>query len=205
MTISREGPWSPPARKEVAMQRLLALTLVVMLPVVGVFADEEKKSEPRKAPAFQLKDLKGKSHKLEDFKDKILVIEWTEPGCPYIVKHAAAGTMKSIAKDYAKKDVVFIGICTSSRTDTKGMASFAEKHGIDYTVLMDETGSVGRAYGASNTPHMYIVKGGKIVYEGAIDDDPRMQKDDDTNYIRKALDELIEGKAVSTPKTKPYG
>ena len=55
-------------------------------------------SRGRSAPAFELKDLKGKTHKLADFKDKILVIEWTEPGCPYIVKHAREGTMKSIKK-----------------------------------------------------------------------------------------------------------
>ena len=187
------------------MIRLVALTLALALPVVGVYADDEKKSEARSAPAFELKDLNGKTHKLSDFKDKILVIEWTEPGCPYIIRHAKAGTLNAIKKDYAKKDVVVIGICTSSKTDTAGMAAFAKKNGIDYTVLMDPTGEIGRAYGATNTPHMYIVKDGKIAYEGAIDDDKRGSKEKPHSYIREALDALTAGKAVSTPKTKPYG
>ena len=187
------------------MRRILALALVVALPVVVAQANDEKKTEGRSAPAFELKDLKGKTHKLADFKDKILVIEWTEPGCPYIVKHAKKGTMKSIAKDYAKKGVEFIGICTSRYTDTPTMATFAKKHGIDYTVLMDDTGAIGRAYGATNTPHMFIVHDGKIVYEGAIDNNPRGQEANPVNYVRKALDELTAKKPVSKPKTKAYG
>ena len=186
------------------MRRLLALAIVVALPIVALQANDEKAS-PKDAPSFELKDLAGKTHKLSDFKDKILVLEWTEPGCPYIVRHAKSGTMKKIAKDYAKKDVVFIGICTSSQTDTKGMADFAKKHGIDYPVLMDLDGSIGRAYGATNTPHMFVVKDGKVVYEGAIDDDRRGRKEKSVNYVRNAIDELLAGKAVTKAKTKPYG
>jgi peroxiredoxin len=191
------------------MRRLVALALIIALPVLTVVAgdDEALGSKGGKdAPAFALKDTNGKAHTLEQYKDKIVVLEWTEPGCPYIVNHAKAGTMKKIAKDYADKGVVFLGICTSRNTDTDGMKSFMKEQKIDYTVLMDPTGEIGRAYGASNTPHMFVIQGGKIVYEGAIDDDPRMSKKDGAvNYVRQALDELIAKKAVTTAKTKPYG
>ncbi len=186
------------------MRRLLALAIVLALPIVALQANDEKATQ-KDAPSFELKDLAGKTHKSSDFKDKILVIEWTEPGCPYIKRHADAGTMKSIAKDYAKKDVVFIGICTSSLTDTKSMAAFAKEKGIQYPILMDETGDVGRAFGATNTPHMFIVKAGKIVYKGAIDDNKRGTKEKPVNFVRAALDELVAGKAVTNSSNKPYG
>ena len=122
------------------------------------------------------------------------------------MNHAKAGTLKKIAKDYKDKGVVVIGVCTSRNTDTAGMKSFMVEYGVDYDVLMDPTGATGKAYGATNTPHMYIVKDGQIVYEGAIDNDPRMRnKDGAVNYVRKALDELLADKPVSTAKTKPYG
>lgn len=194
------------------MRRLVALALLVLAPALVVVADDEMKGEKkgtdeaRSAPAFTLKDLKGKEHSLAQYKDKIVVLEWTEPGCPYIVRHAKEKTLETIQKDYKDKDVVVLGICTSRITDTEGMASFAKEHGISYSVLMDTDGAIGRAYGASNTPHLFVVKDGKIVYEGAIDDDPRGQKGKDaTNYVRAAIDDLLAGKSVATAKTKPYG
>lgn len=195
------------------MQRWALLVALVVAPLVGVWADEKAQDAKgkgvkggREAPAFTLKDTKDKEHSLDKYKDKIIVLEWTEPGCPYIVNHAKAGTMKKIAEDYAEKGVVFFGVCTSRNTDTAGMSSFMTEYGIDYKVLMDPTGATGKAYGASNTPHMFIIKDGQIVYEGAIDDDPRMRnKDGATNYVRKALDELLADQPVSSAKTKPYG
>ncbi len=186
------------------MRRWLVLALVIALPAMAVSANDEKGDE-KAAPAFSLKDTNGKVHKSDDFKDKTLVIEWTEPGCPYIVRHAAKKTLNSIANDYRDKGVVVIGICTSSKTDTAKMAAFMKEHKINYPVLMDLDGSVGRSYGATNTPHMFIIHRGKLVYQGAIDNDRSMRKPDSVSYIRQALDELIEGKSISTPKTKPYG
>jgi peroxiredoxin len=191
------------------MRRIVALALLVASPFLMVMADDgakdTKAGDAKSAPAISLTDTEGKSHTLEQYKDKIVVIEWTEPGCPYIVRHAKAKTFIDIQSDYKDKGVVVLGVCTSKFTDAKEMKSFREKHGITYPVLMDTTGEVGRAFHASNTPHMFVIQNGKIVYEGAIDDDPRGRKDKATNYVRNALDDLIANKTVSKAKTKPYG
>ncbi len=162
----------------------------------------------KKAPSFSLKDTQGKTHTLEQYKDKFVVLEWIEPACPTCRRHAKDSTVNSIVKQYKKnKDVVILGICTSSRTDAKGMQAFMDKHKLNYTVLMDPTGEVGRMFGAKKTPHMFVLSKGKVVYGGAMDNDPRgkLAHDQRVNFISKALDELISGKEVSKFSTKPYG
>lgn len=169
-------------------------------------AGEGAEAARKKAPAFALQDLDGKRHTLEQYKDKIVVLEWTEPGCPYIVRHAKQETLNKIAKDYGSKNVVVLGVCTSNKTDTAAMKKFAEEQKLQYPVLMDLTGEVGRAYDAKTTPHLFIVNQGEIVYQGAIDDDPRGQKQEGVvNYVRKAIDELLAKKPISTGSTAPYG
>ncbi len=191
------------------MRRFVVLALLVASPLLVVMAGDEatdSKAAAKAAPAFTLKDTLGKTHSLDQYKDKIVVLEWTEPGCPYIVRHSKAGTMKKIAADYKDKNVVFLGICTSSMTESKDMEAFRKEHSFNYPVLMDETGAVGHSYESTNTPHMFILQNGKIVYEGAIDDDQRGRKGAEAkNFVRAALDELIAGQAVTTAKTKPYG
>jgi len=195
-------------RRSIVPLLIVVIVTLAALPgvLVGAGDDASVTKEGRDAPAFSLKDVDGKTHTLDQYKGKIVVLEWTEPGCPYIRNHAKAGTMKAIAKDYAEKGVVFLGICTSRNTDAAGMKRFMQEQKIQYPVLMDPTGATGRAYGATNTPHMFVIQNGKVVYQGAIDDDPHMQRPGKSkNYVRQALDELLAGKAVSTPRTKPYG
>ena len=76
-------------------------------------------------------------------------------------------------------------------------------------LLLDSDGKVGQAYGAKNTPHMFIINPeGKLVYVGAIDSKPTPKPDDipsSTNYVKVALDESLAGKPVSNASTKPYG
>ena len=127
------------------MRRFAVLALLVLVPALMVVADEKAQDQARSAPAFTLKDTAGKEHSLDQFKDKIVVLEWTEPGCPYIVKHAKAKTLEKISADYKDKNVVVMGICTSRFTDAKAMAAFRKEHGIQYTVLMDTDGSIGRS------------------------------------------------------------
>ncbi|MEZ0229002.1 MAG: redoxin domain-containing protein [Planctomycetota bacterium] len=158
------------------------------------------------APAFELQDHNGKNVKLADFKDKIVVLEWIHPGCPFVVKHYDAKTMTTLANKYAEKGIVWLAINSTKDVKNDENKKWADKYEVKYPILNDGDGKTGHAYGATNTPHMYIVgKDGKLAYIGAIDDDASMKKADKTNYVQKALDELLEGKAVSTPKTKAYG
>jgi peroxiredoxin len=177
------------------------------------FADhhegEAKATIGKMAPNFSLKDQNGKTVSLADFKGKTVVLEWFNQGCPYVVRHYKAKTMTTTADKYKDKDVVWLAINTTAGKSAEDNKTSAEAWGISYPILSDTTSSVAQQYGAKTTPHMYIIdKEGKLVYIGAIDDDSSAdgeKGDKATNYVAKALDEVLAGKPVSTPETKPYG
>jgi peroxiredoxin len=166
------------------------------------------------APAFQLKDLNGTTHSLADYKGKVVVLEWVNPNCPYSDRHAQEKTMTNLAKKHGGTGgVVWLGI-NSTNADHPNFLSPAEhlawkqKNGVTYAVLYDETGKVGKAYDAKTTPHMFIIdEQGKIVYNGAIDDDPRGHKAgaERVNYVDGGLLAELGGKKVDPATTKPYG
>ncbi|MBS0187643.1 MAG: redoxin domain-containing protein [Planctomycetes bacterium] len=163
------------------------------------------------APPFTLTDTDGKQVNLSDFTGKIVVIQWFNPGCPFVKKHYenGANTFNDLNKKYSDKGVVFIAI-NSGAAGKEGAgkdanASAKKDWKIDYSILLDESGKVGKLYGATRTPEMFIVnKDGTIAYHGAIDDDPSKNVGK-TNYVAKALDEILAGKPVTTSQTKPYG
>ena len=159
------------------------------------------------APAFSLEDQSGNKVSLSDFAGKVVVLEWINPDCPFVVRHAKANTMKSLAEKYAGKNVVWVGVNSTHYANKETNAKWISANGLPYVVLDDHDGTVGRAYGAKTTPHMYIIDpSGVLVYQGGIDDDPQGSKGASTvNYVDKALEEVTSGKAVSMPQTKPYG
>lgn len=159
------------------------------------------------APAFSLEDQSGNKVSLSDFAGKIVVLEWINPDCPFVVRHAKAQTMKALADKYAGKNVVWVGINSTHYANKETNAKWISSYSLPYIVLDDHMGEVGRAYGAKTTPHMYIIDGGgNLVYQGGIDDDPQGSKGGSAvNYVDKALEELTSGKQVSMAQTKPYG
>ena len=170
------------------------------------------------APEFSAVDTAGKSHKLSDFKGKLVVLEWTNPGCPFVRKHYsgdAAGNMQSLQKEFTGKGVVWLAINSTeaSSSDYLAPAKLAswvgEKQAQPTATLMDESGKIGQLYSAKTTPHMYIISPqGVLVYAGAIDSVPSARVDDiktATNYVRQGLNEALGGKAISMANTKAYG
>jgi len=178
-------------------------------------ADEKKEMDKAKigapAPAFSLQDTGGKTVNLADFSGKIVVLEWVNPECPYVVRHYNLKTMNTLADKYKDKDVIWLGIATGGTADADKLKSFADKDGISHPILLDPDGATGKAYGAKTTPHMFIIdKEGKLAYAGGIDNeaigDPKAPlKEGTINYVDKALTELQSGTTVSTPQTKSYG
>jgi peroxiredoxin len=159
------------------------------------------------APNFTLKDQSGKDVKLADYKGKIVVLEWFNDGCPFVQEHYKQQTFVKMNEKYSGKGVVHLAIHSADSSTTADDKAFAEKYKLAYPILSDD-GTVSAAYGARSTPHMFIInKDGKLVYKGAIDNDPDGEKPDAerVNYVNKALDELLAGKPVSTPETKSYG
>jgi peroxiredoxin len=166
------------------------------------------------APGFSVTDLSGKPVKLEDYKGKTVVLEWINFGCPFVMKHYNSGNMQALQKKYAN-DVVWLAVNSTN----KGHTDWAEPGPLNAQLkqlgaaqaryLVDEPGTVGMAYGAKTTPHMFIIDPqGKVVYNGAIDDKRSTNPADvktAKNYVVAALDELKAGKPVSTASTAPYG
>lgn len=167
------------------------------------------------APGFTLKDLAGKAHNLSDFKDKIVVLEWFNHGCPFVKKHYGAGNMQALQAEFTGKGVVWLAICSSAEGkqghDTvAGHAATAKEMKTAATaILLDPDGKVGKLYGAKTTPHMFLIGAdGKIAYQGAIDDDPSADPKGIAkakNFVRAALDALLAGKAPEKATAPPYG
>ena len=158
------------------------------------------------APAFSLTDQAGKTVALSDLAGKIVVLEWVNPDCPFVKRHASAKTMYDTAKKYSDKGVVWLAVNTTKYMAGPDNQKWIDANALPYQILDDHTGAVGKLYGAKTTPHMFVIDGkGKIIYAGAIDDDPQGNKTEKVNYVAQAIDETLAGKAVSVPQTKPYG
>ena len=167
------------------------------------------------APAFTASATTGKALSLADQRGKIVVLEWTNHECPYVRKHYETGKMQALQKEATGQGVVWLTII-SSAPGTQGFVSAGEadqlttsRQAAPTAVLLDPTGAVGKMYGATNTPHMYVIdKVGTLMYAGAIDDRPTTRRSDvqgAQNYVREALQAVAAGQPVKTPVTRAYG
>jgi peroxiredoxin len=182
----------------------IALALLV---VRAYAADQAKIGQP--APNFSLQDQDGKTVNLADLKGKIVVLEWFNPGCPYVQRHYKSdiNTMNKLYDKWSAKDVQWLAINTTRGNTPGSNKQAADKWNIKHSVLSDADSSVAKAYGAKTTPHMFIIdKQGVLVYAGGIDNDRDGDKSSDkVNYVDKALSELTAGQTVSEPETESYG
>ncbi len=168
------------------------------------------------APALTLTDSEGNTHSLEDFAGKTVILEWTNKDCPFVRKFYDEGHMQGWQKDYtAKEDVVWLTIASSApgkqgHLTPEGWNDLIEKQDSHASaVLLDEDGTVGQAYAAKTTPHIYVIDGeGTLRYQGAIDS-IRSAKASDissaTNYLAEAVEAVLAGEEVAEPTTTPYG
>lgn len=166
------------------------------------------------APAFSATDAAGKPVSLSQFKGKYVVLEWTNPECPFVVKHYGSGNMPKTQEKATAKNVAWVSIQTvPDASNAKAAAQLQDwqksKNAKPTATIVDAGGKIGRAYKATATPHMFIVgPTGTLLYAGAIDSKPSANPDDiktATNYVNQALDEALAGKPVSKPVTKAYG
>lgn len=167
------------------------------------------------APAFTLTDTTGTTHNLADFRGKYVVLEWYNPSCPFVVKHYTNGDMQRLQAEYAAKGVVWLQVNSTSRTSgdfrdaAASNANRTEWNVTAATTLLDTDGTVGRAYGARTTPHMFVINPeGTVIYNGAIDSIRSANAADvgrANNFVRAALDAAMGGRAVETATTQPYG
>jgi peroxiredoxin len=169
----------------------------------------------QKAPAFSLTDTAGKTVKLSDFQGKHVVLEWNNPGCPYVRKHYDSANMQALQKEVTGKGVVWLAINSTADahpdylTPAQLARWMAQQKAAPSATLMDEEGKVGKAYGARTTPHMYMIDPkGTLIYAGGIDSNPSYSAESiktATNFVRQGVNEALAGKALSNPVTAPYG
>lgn len=194
--------------KTQTMLSTVGLTLALCGPAIA--------AEPgAPAPDFTLTDTDGKSVHLADYKGKVVVLEWFNPHCPFVKAAHTKGSLVIYAKKEQDKGIVWLSINSGSKgkdgagleSSRAGRATFAMAN----PVLVDEAGTVGHSYGATNTPHLFVIgKDQKLVYKGAIDNSPdgegaSPQGGKLVNYVDAALEDLAAGRAVKTPSTKAYG
>jgi len=167
------------------------------------------------APDFSLQDSQGNTVKLADFKGRYVVLEWTNHLCPFVGKHYDSGNMQSLQKTYTDKGYIWLSIISSAPgkqghvSPQKANQLTQDRNAHPSAVLLDETGTAGKTYGAKTTPHMFIIDpDGTLVYMGGIDSIASADKGDlaqAENFVRAAFDDLEAGKSVQPPINPPYG
>jgi len=167
------------------------------------------------APQFEVPDTRMQKRRLSEFRGKTVVLEWTAASCPFVRAQYESGVMPELQRWAAAQGIVWLSVISThpSRRDylppDKADALHRGRSGAPAALLMDSAGTLGRAYGAVVTPHMFIVgPKGDLVYSGAISDNPTMSAKEaraSRNYVRAALDDLAAGRKVATPSTRPFG
>jgi len=174
------------------------------------------KANPNRAPLFELTGIDKNTYALEDFRGKWVVLEWTNPGCPFVQRHYRIGHMQAMQKKYRDKGVVWLTICSTNPNHRDYMTveqwqAHAKKRGhVPTALLMDADGEVGRLYEARTTPQICVIDPkGVRVYDGAFDDAPRARSKEDIkaakNYVDWVLGKVLKGEKSPVRRTKPYG
>ncbi|MCA3238210.1 MAG: redoxin domain-containing protein [Curvibacter sp.] len=167
------------------------------------------------APDFELRDVNGKTVRLGDYRGHHVVLEWTNPGCPFVIKHYRSGNMQALQKEASDRKVVWLTVNSTEPMHRDYMSParlgrWTEEQGaVPTATLMDEEGRVGLAYAARVTPHMYIVDPqGTLIYAGGIDSVPSAREEDiktASNHVRAGLAQALAGRPISRPVTRAYG
>jgi peroxiredoxin len=194
--------------------KLITALLTIAAASTALFAADSP-AVGTNAPDFSLTDSKGKTQSVSQYKGKYVVLEWFNPECPFVKKHYGSGNMQKLQEESTAKGVVWLTIDSSAPglegnlTAGQANAKMTEWKTKQTALVLDPDGKAGQAYGAKNTPHMFVINPeGKIVYEGAIDSKASANPSDipnATNYVKVALEESLAGKTVSNANTKPYG
>lgn len=200
-----------------SLRALIKTFILLMVLTIGLAGCSSKPKNVEKAPNFDAINILSKQPiSLTKFRGKVVVLEWFNNGCPFVKKFYQSSTMQKLQSKYIRKGVVWILVISSG----KGKQGYVENRSqmfrilrvwnfIPSAVILDPKGTLGRLYNAKVTPQMYVVnREGDLVYQGAIDSIPSADPKDiekATNYVAEALNQVLEGKQVSMPKTKPYG
>jgi peroxiredoxin len=164
------------------------------------------------APQFTAKGADGKQHSLHDYAGKLVVLEWTNPVCPFTAIKYKSGAMQALQRYAASRQIVWLSIDTAAPdkagylTPSAARARIAQTHATVTAFLFDVDGNIARSYGAKTTPSFFVVnRDGKLAYEGAMDEQVFADQAAGSEYVRSALDDLVAGRRVQKTETQPQG
>ena len=199
----------------IQLKKFLTLTLVLGVSACAFLSHAHALDVGEAAPNFTATDIHGNAFNLEDYKGKTVVLEWSNHLCPFVKKHYETGNMQATQKTATDNGVVWVTIVSSANgkqghtTPEEAMTIEKEAQAHNTTRILDETGEIGKLYGAKTTPHMYVISAdGVLRYIGAIDDKPGPRHEDvetAKNFVLAALDDLASSRVVEVPRTAPYG
>ena len=196
-----------------AMAFGLGLVALALTAAAGQAQEAVKAKVGEKAPAWTMTDLDGKTHELKNFKGKHVVLEWTNPECPYIVGVYEKGVVRYTLAEMKKMGDNFVYIAVNSTSNKpkeevmKINREFLKKNEVTVPVVMDYSGAVGKAYGAKRTPHMFVIDAeGVLRYHGAFTDDAGSSKGtESTNHVLNALKQIAAGETVTPDHVREWG
>ncbi len=190
--------------------------LISMLAIVVLVAGSPEKTGYEVgdvAADFKLKNVDGKMISLADFKEaKGFIIIFDCNTCP--VSKAYNSRIMALNKKYAPLGFPVVAINPNSaevvaEESYEEMVKLAKKKGYDFPYLYDESQQVVKTFGATNTPHVFVLQKAndelRVAYIGAIDDSSRSASGVSKKYVENAVDQILAGKPVETTKTKAIG
>lgn len=206
---------------QLAIALIAAFSIMMASPVRAESTPEATATETaaisvgKPAPDFTGTDSNGKAVRLSDFTGKTVVLEWTNHECPFVRKMYDTNVMQDLQKDATGRGVIWLTVASSAEgkqgytTPEQANEVIAKEKSHETARILDASGEIGKLYGATNTPQMFVVDGtGTLVYSGAVDDQPGVSQStakEANNYVKAALDDLAAGKPVSVATSKPYG
>ena len=169
----------------------------------------------QKAPDFSGITYTDERIKLSDYLGKIVVLEWKNHLCPFVKKHYNSNNMQQLQQSLTQKGVVWISIISSAEgkqghmTKSECEKQIQKENSFATTVILDESGDIGRLYNAKTTPHMFVInQQGTLAYMGAIDSIRSTRVADvnkATNYVVEAVTAIENNTTPTTTSTPAYG
>lgn len=191
------------------MRKLAVLSFLLV-----AFCLNSLMAQTKRIENFSLPDaVSGNTIALNNFQDrKVVVVLFTSNFCPYSKLYEER--FSSLVKNYPGGDVAFLMINPndpreSSEDSMEAMKAKAQSWGLDIPYLADKDQAVSKMFGASKTPEVFVLSNKPsrftVAYSGALDDNPQVAQDVNQNYLKQAIDAVLQGKVVNTPHKRPVG
>lgn len=162
----------------------------------------------REVASFELQDFRGKVHRLDDYRDrKLVVLAFLGVECPLAKRYAPR--LEQLAGEFGPRGVAFLGVNSNVQDSLSEMAAYARAHGIGFPLLKDVANELADRVGAERAPSVFVLDERRVVrYAGRVDDQYGVgvaRGEPQRHDLRTALEQLLADQPVSTPLTEAVG